>query len=78
VLSTLLADTTRHVVALVPCRRSARRVAVSAASSAADHSWSVLASPHTWFGVKPKSSSTVRNGWAVADHVEELSPQLDW
>ena len=33
--------------ALVPCFRSSRRVAISAASSTADHSWSVFVRPQT-------------------------------
>jgi hypothetical protein len=47
----------------VPCLRSFRRVAVRAVSSFSAHSWSVLVSPHTWLEVRPRSRSTVRNGW---------------
>jgi hypothetical protein len=33
------------------------------ASSFSHHSGSVLVSPHTWLEVRPRSRSTVRNGW---------------
>ena len=33
------------------------------ASSAADHSSSILVNPQTWFGLRPRSQSTRRNGW---------------
>ena len=64
------AGTSRHSLqtqpctyaALVPCWRSSRRVAVRAASSALDHSSSALVRPNTWFEVRPRSRSTVRNG----------------
>jgi hypothetical protein len=38
--------------------RSCRRAAVNAASTAADHSSSVLVNPQTWLGVRPRSRST--------------------
>jgi hypothetical protein len=49
--------------ALVPCWRSFRRVAVSAASRAANHSLSVLVNPQTWFEVRPRSRSTLLKDW---------------
>ena len=50
----------------MPCWSSSRRLAVSAASSAADHSWSVLVSPHTRLGVRRRLRSIALNGWSSA------------
>jgi len=46
VIPALLAGALATYAALVPCLRSSSRVAVSAASSFFDQSWSILASPH--------------------------------
>jgi hypothetical protein len=69
----------------VPCLRSPRRVAVKAASSAADQSSSVLVRPHTWLEVKPRSQSrpkmaggcTARRGaFAASRQVAASAPGL--
>jgi hypothetical protein len=60
VLPALLADAARDVCGIRTVWRSSRRVALSAASSAIDHSSSVLVRPQTALGVKPTSTSTSR------------------
>ena len=49
--------------ALVPCRRSPRRLAVKAASSPADQSSSLLVSPQTWLEVRPRLRTISLKGW---------------
>jgi hypothetical protein len=59
--------------ALVPCSKSSRRAAVSAASSAVDHSWSVFVSPHTCCEVRPSSVTTDLNGVRIYALEKSLS-----
>src|SRR5687767_14933898 len=63
--------------AVVPCLRSVRRVAVRAASSAADHTSSVLANPHNLIGRQARVTERSPERLAGVDGIQDLLPNLD-
>jgi hypothetical protein len=62
----------------VPCSRSSRRVAVSAAWSLSDHSGSVLVRPPHLIRSQAKVTKRCPEGLAAVDRVEELRSYLGW
>ena len=62
----------------MPCSRSSRRVAVSAAWSLSDHSGSVLVRPPHLIRSQAKVTRRCPEGLAAVDRVEELRSYLGW
>ena len=62
VFAALVTYTSVHISRVGAMLKVAPTSCVRAVSNFSAHSWSVLASPHTWLEVMPRSRSTVRNG----------------